>query len=408
MEQSIQETECNTENFDEKHQTFDNFDDMGLSDNLLRGIYAYGYEKPSYIQMKAIVPMATGRDVIAQAQSGTGKTATFLIGTLQWLISRRERQGRKSETEHSRNPNVLVIAPTRELAQQIYTVCNHLSKYIDINTHCAIGGTKVYDDIRALEQGLDVVIGTPGRILHLLTKNYLPTKSIQTIVLDEVDEIFSTGFKEQIYDIFQYLPNECQVGLFSATMQPMTLELSNKILRNPVKVFVKNEAVTLQGISQFYIDVKKEYYKFDTLLDIYDKLTVSQTIIYLNSKRQAETLAENLKKNGHSVSCIHSNLTQAERNEVIREYRRGDSRILIATDIIARGIDVQQVSIVINYDLPRDKDTYIHRIGRSGRFGRKGVAINLVSSQDYDMLQSIERYYATEIREMPLQIDAFL
>tara|TARA_B110000285_G_scaffold164887_1_gene184177 strand:+ start:346 stop:1542 length:1197 start_codon:yes stop_codon:yes gene_type:complete len=384
---------------DDGSEEFKSFDDMELDDCLLRGIYAYGFEKPSYIQMRAIVPFSRGRDLIAQAQSGTGKTATFLIGVLQKI---HKEVGKKTK------PQAIIVAPTRELAQQIFMVCNHLSKYMKVLSHCAIGGTSVYDDIRSLEKGVHIVIGTPGRILHLCSKKYLDTGSVKTIILDEVDEIFSTGFKDQIYDIFQFLPEECQVGLFSATMQDVTLELSKKILRNPVKVFVKNEEVTLQGISQFYIDVKKDYYKFETLLDIYDKLTISQTIIYLNSKKQAEILSENLEKNGHSVSCIHSNLSQKERESVIKAYRRGESRILIATDIIARGIDVQQVSIVINYDLPREKDTYIHRIGRSGRFGRKGIAINLVSSSDYEMLQTIEKYYATEISEMPLNIDHYL
>jgi len=390
-EQMTQHTEDTAE-----IKEYRSFDDMDLHDNLLRGIYAYGYERPSSIQMKAIVPVIQRRDIIAQAQSGTGKTATFLIGSLQQI---------DTSTKHTQ---VVVIAPTRELALQILSVCTELSRYMDIQAHCAIGGTSIYNDIRQLEKGAHIVIGTPGRILHLSSKGILKLNNIKSIILDEVDEIFSTGFKDQVYDIFQYFPEECQVGLFSATMQESTLEISRKILRNPIKVFVKNDDVTLHGISQFYIDVKKEYYKFDTLLDIYDKLTISQAIIYLNSKKKAELVREKLVENGHSVSCIHGDLSQKERNDVIKDYRRGVSRILIATDIIARGIDVQQVSIVINYDLPYDKDVYIHRIGRSGRFGRKGIAINLVSEKEYQTLQTIENYYSTEISEMPMNIESYL
>ena len=260
---------------------------------------------------------------------------------------------------------------------------------------CAIGGYSISNNLEKLyKENVHMIVGTPGRILHLCKKGMI-MKNIKTIILDEVDEMFSIGFKEQIYDIFQFLPNDCQVGLFSATMQCNTLELSERILRNPVKVFVKDCEITLDGISQFYIDVKNEQWKFDTLLDIYDKLSISQTMIYTNSKKKADKLRYNLEKEGHIVECIHSDMTQKERNSILNDYRCGKSRILITTDILSRGIDIQQVSIVINYDLPKHKEVYIHRIGRSGRFGRKGIAINLISSRENKQLNNIENFYST-------------
>lgn len=380
------------------NQVVETFDDMGLHDNILRGIYAYGFEVPSQIQKKAIIPVIKGRDILAQAQSGTGKTATFLIGTLQRIF----------DSMPSDEISTIIVAPTRELAQQIFTVCNELTTYTDINSMCAIGGYSISNNLEKLyKENVHLVIGTPGRILHLCKKG-MNMKNIKTIILDEVDEMFSIGFKDQIYDIFQYLPNDCQVGLFSATLQCNTLELSKKILRDPVKVFVKDCEVTLDGISQFYIDVKQEQWKFDTLLDIYDKLSISQTMIYTNSKKKADKLRYNLEKEGHIVECIHSDMSQKERNSILNDYRCGKSRILITTDILSRGIDIQQVSIVINYDLPAHKEVYIHRIGRSGRFGRKGIAINLISSREYKQLNNIENFYETEIREMPNDISSFI
>ena len=288
------------------------------------------------------------------------------------------------------------------------TVCNELTIYTEINAMCAIGGYSISNNLEKLyKENVHMIVGTPGRILHLCKKGMI-MKNIKTIILDEVGEMFSIGFKEQIYDIFQFLPNDCQVGLFSATMQCNTLELSERILRNPVKVFVKDCEITLDGISQFYIDVKNEQWKFDTLLDIYDKLSISQTMIYTNSKKKADKLRYNLEKEGHIVECIHSDMTQKERNSILNDYRCGKSRILITTDILSRGIDIQQVSIVINYDLPKHKEVYIHRIGRSGRFGRKGIAINLISSREYKQLNNIENFYSTEIREMPNDISSFV
>lgn len=377
---------------------YDSFDSMGISAPLLRGIYAYGFEHPSTIQQRAIVPMSKGKDILAQSQSGTGKTATFLIGSLMQVTS-----------DYAEYPQILIITPTRELALQIQNVSNALSNYTGTKCSVLIGGCNVRDDIHKLRNEVNhVIVGTPGRILHLLEKKYLELKELKCVVLDEVDKMLSIGFEEQIKDIFNYVSKECQVAMFSATFSEHTKKVGRQILNNPVQIFVKNAEVTLDGISQFYINVQKEDYKVETLLDIYDKLSISQTIIYVNSKKQADYLSNELCREGHAVSCLHGDLDQHERNRILNEYRAGIARILIATDIIARGIDIQQVSIVINYDLPLQKETYIHRIGRSGRFGRKGVAINLITRFDSQKLQEIEDYYRTEISEMPIDISDFI
>lgn len=397
MRHEVNENENDNETFEEVTK-YDSFDTMGIDNELLRGIYAHGFEHPSMIQQRGIVPMSSGRDILAQSQSGTGKTATFLIGSLMQLTS-----------EYTDNPHILIMTPTRELALQIKTVADALGHYKKTKCNVLIGGSSVQNDINMLRNDVNhIVVGTPGRILHLLSKKYLSLQDLKCMVLDEVDEMLSIGFEQQIKDIFEYVATDCQIAMFSATMSDSTKKIARRILNNPVQIFVKNDEVTLEGISQFFINVQKEDYKLPTLLDIYDKLSISQTIIYINSKKKADWLHEELNKEGHAVSCLHGDMDQKERNQILNDYRSGISRILIATDIISRGIDIQQVSIVINYDLPIQKETYIHRIGRSGRFGRKGVAINLISYYDKQKLKSIEEFYATEIAEMPLDITDYI
>ncbi|GJC80013.1 ATP-dependent RNA helicase eIF4A [Colletotrichum spaethianum] len=288
-------------NYDE---TVDSFDDMNLKSELLRGVYAYGFERPSAIQQRAIMPVIKGHDVIAQAQSGTGKTATFSISVLQ-----------KIDT-NVKACQALILAPTRELAQQIQKVVVAIGDFMNIECHACIGGTSVRDDMKALQDGPQVVVGTPGRVHDMIQRRFLKTDSMKMFVLDEADEMLSRGFTEQIYDIFQLLPQSTQVVLLSATMPQDVLE----------------------------------------------------------------------------------------RDLIMKEFRSGSSRVLIATDLLARGIDVQQVSLVINYDLPANRENYIHRIGRGGRFGRKGVAINFVTAEDVRMMREIEQFYSTQIEEMPMNV----
>jgi len=370
----------------------DNFDDMNLKEELLRGVFAYGFEKPSAIQQRAILPVIKGHDVIAQAQSGTGKTATFSISILQSIdISIRKCQA-------------LVLSPTRELAQQIQKVVLALGDYMDCKCHACIGGTNVRDDMKILEAGVHVVVGTPGRVWDMINRRALNTENIKMFVLDEADEMLSRGFKDQIYEVFQLLPPQTQVVLLSATMPPDVLEVTKNFMRDPIRILVKRDELTLEGIKQFYVSVEKEEWKLDTLCDLYETVTITQAIIFCNTRRKVDWLTEKMQSREFTVSAMHGEMTQAEREIIMREFRSGSSRVLITTDLLARGIDVQQISLVINYDLPANRENYIHRIGRGGRFGRKGVAINFVTNDDVRMLRDIEQFYNTQIEEMPMNI----
>jgi len=380
-----------------KIEIFESFDDMGLKEQLLRGIYAYGFERPSMIQQKAVVPLVKGTDLIAQAQSGTGKTATFTIGTLQQIdVTKAKVQA-------------LILAPTRELAEQIHKVVVALGDFLEIKSHVLIGGRSVREDMSILESGpgVHVVVGTPGRVFDMLRRGILRPDNIKIFILDEADEMLSRGFKDQIYDIFQMLPPKIQIGLFSATMPNEALEITNKFMHNPVQILVKTEELTLEGIKQFYIYVEREDWKLDTLCDLYESINITQAVIFCNSKRKVDWLTSKLQSRDFTVSSTHGDIQQNERHVIMSEFRTGSSRVLITTDLLARGIDVQQVSLVINYDLPHNLENYLHRIGRGGRFGRKGVAINFVTQQDVKLLKEIEEFYDTQIEEMPANITDF-
>lgn len=355
----------------------------------MTGIYAYGYESPSSIQQRAILPITEGRDVLAQAQSGTGKTATFTISALQRI------------DENEKSTQALILAPTRELALQIQKVVLAIGMHLNISVHASIGGTSTKDDIDALRAGAQIVVGTPGRVFDMIDRRFFKTDKVKMFILDEADEMLSSGFKEQIYNIFRLLPETTQVVLLSATMPKDVLEVTTKFMRNPVRILVKKDELTLEGIKQFYVNVEQEQYKLECLTDLYDSISVTQAVIFCNTRKKVEYLTEQLTANQFTVSAIHSDLSQQERDTIMEEFRTGSSRILISTDLLARGIDVQQVSLVINYDLPTNKENYIHRIGRGGRFGRKGVAINLVTERDVGLMREIEQFYSTQIAELP-------
>jgi translation initiation factor 4A len=369
----------------------ENFDDMNLREELLRGVYAYGFEKPSAIQQRAIVPCVKGHDVIAQAQSGTGKTATFSISILQQIDTKLAQC------------QALVLAPTRELAQQIQKVVIALGDYMGAQCPC-IGGTSVREDMRKLDAGQHIVVGTPGRVFDMISRKVLRTYDIKMFVLDEADEMLSRGFKDQIYDVFRHLNSNIQVVLLSATMPAEVLEVTTRFMREPIRILVKKEELTLEGIRQFYVSVEREEWKLDTLCDLYETLTITQAVIFCNTRRKVDWLTEKMHQRDFTVSAMHGDMDQKERDVIMREFRSGSSRVLITTDLLARGIDVQQVSLVINYDLPTNRENYIHRIGRGGRFGRKGVAINFVTDDDKRTLNDIEKFYNTRIDEMPMNV----
>jgi len=275
---------------------------------------------------------------------------------------------------------------------------------MNVHTHACIGGKQVGDDLKKLGQGQHIVSGTPGRVLDVIKRRNLATRNVKMLILDEADELMTKGFKEQIYEIYRQLPSTVQVVVVSATLTREVLEMTQKFTTDPVKILVKKEDVTLEGIKQYHIQCEKEEWKFDTLCDLYDSLTITQAVIFCNTKAKVTWLADQLRRANFAVVAMHGDMKQDERDLIMSDFRSGNSRVLISTDVWARGIDVQQVSLVINYDLPIDKENYVHRIGRSGRFGRKGVAINLITKDDVSGLKELERYYKIRIREMPLDL----
>ena len=370
------------------------FDDLNLRESLLRGIYAYGFEVPSTIQKKAIPKLLTGRDTIAQAQSGTGKTATFSIAILESI----------EPTAHE--TQAIVLEPTRELAEQTANVLKDFAgpHMHDVTVQLLIGGRRTRLDKAALQNGPQVVVGTPGRVMHMIREGYLRMEKCSIFCLDEADQLLSFGFKEQVYDIFQYVPEKAQVALVSATMPVEVLQLTEKFMREPHRILLEKEEVALEGIQQFEIALDTETQKYGTLCDVFSLLTVGSSIIFCNTRRQVEQLHEAMKEDKFPVTKIHGEMAQEERDLALAEFRMGASRVLISTDVLAKGIDVQSVGVVVNYNLPREREFYIHRIGRAGRFGRRGVAISLATVQDLKFLRGIETHYRTVIEPMPMSL----
>jgi translation initiation factor 4A len=395
----LSENENNTENFEIR-----NWDDMDLKHELLRGIFAYGFEIPSEIQKKAILPIISGKDVIAQAQSGSGKTGSFSIGILQKIdISISKTQA-------------LILAPTHELAKQIAVVIQTLGSFLSSENNpklivkTLLGGTSIRDDIQEMNENVPhVVVGCVGRVFDMLSKGHIIGQEINMFVLDEADEMLSKGFGENIRDMFQmFFRDNIQVVLFSATIPPEILKITNQFMRDPVKIIMKAEDLNLKCIQQYYVAVQNDFIKFQVLKDLFSAISVSKCIIYCNSVRRVQELFFSMSKEGFSVVSIHSSMDKAERENVFSQFRYGDIRVLISSDITARGIDIQQVSTVINFDIPRCVHNYLHRIGRSGRWGRKGFAINLVTKQDIPDIHAIEKHYAITIDELPLNFNTLI
>ena len=357
---------------------------------LLRGVYSYGFEKPSPIQRKAIKPMFDKKDLIAQAQSGTGKTGCFTIGTLQLIDTTKNV------------PQALLLSPTRELAVQTKNVIDAIgSQFKNLRTQLLVGGTSTETDIsRLYENPPQIIIGCPGRVHDMIKRKKLPTKDMLLLVMDEADELLSTGFKDQVFNIFQCMPSNIQVALFSATMPIELNQLTNKFMRDPVRILVKAEQLTLDGINQYFVALQNDDQKYETLKDIYGTLSVSQCIIYCNSVKRVSDLYEAMQTDNFPVCQIHSSMEKEERMKTYNEFKEGKHRVLISTNVTARGLDVQQVSTVINFDVPNCVHTYLHRIGRSGRWGRKGVGINFVTPRDSRKIGEIEQHYSIRISEL--------
>jgi translation initiation factor 4A len=364
------------------------WDDLNISDNLLRGIYSYGFESPSEIQKNAIMPIIEGRDLIAQAQSGTGKTGAFTIGTLQSLVIEKGTQA-------------LILAPTHELVKQIADVCTSLgSKIENLRVKTAIGGYSLREDINYYRHTKPhIVVGSTGRVLDLISRGCIETHQIKLVVMDEADEMLSSGFKQDVYKIFQCLNENIQIAMFSATLPEDVLNITEKFMRNPAKIIVQPEKLNVEGIEQFFIAVNNDEEKYGMIKKLFSTMVISQCIIYVNSVKRVVDLNNSLCCEGYTVSSIHGSMTKQERDDSFLDFKSGKSRLLISSNITARGIDIQQVGVVVNLDISQDVSTYLHRIGRSGRHGRKGVAINLVTRKDVGLLKQIEKFYNISINE---------
>jgi superfamily II DNA/RNA helicase len=335
------------------------------------------------------VSMSARRDTIVQAQSGTGKTGTFSIAALQIVNS------------SVRSPQVLLMSPTRELAQQTFLVLTSIGLYLpSIRSHLFIGGKQTSDDLKALREGVHIAIGTPGRVVALIDRRQMNVEAMKLVVLDEADELLKQGFQDSMRFIFRTIPSTTQLCLCSATIPQEIIDLSSKFLRDPVQILVPPEKVTLEGINQYYVHVEQRE-KYDVLCDLFNGLSLQQTIVYCNSRRTVEWLTTEMRKDDHVVSSIHADLEPAQRSAIMHDFRATKSRVLISTDLTARGIDVQGVSLVVNFEIPRDRECYIHRIGRSGRHGRKGTAINFISPAEVADMQEIEKFWKTSVQELP-------
>ena len=389
-------TNTNPEDSSYTPKEFDKWEDLEgvISEELMRGIYAYGFDTPSLIQRKALLTIFDKKDIIAQAQSGTGKTGVFTIGVLQ-----------KVDTEVNKT-QAMILAPTRELAKQIYDVITSIGSMIkNIRFHLLIGGTSTDEDAHQLKTIMPhIIVGCPGRVYDMMRRNHINSKDINLLVLDEADEMLSVGFKDQIYNIFQYLSADIQVGLFSATMPNELQSLTDKFMRNPVRILVKSEMLTLEGIKQYYVALNDDNQKYATLKDIFNIISMSQCIIYCNSIKRVMDLTDAMINDGFPVCCIHSNMDKSKRDEAYTDFKAGKHRVLISSNVTSRGIDVQQVRTVLNFDLPKCIFNYLHRIGRSGRWGRKGTAINFVTRWDIKTMKDIERHYHTIVDELPSNI----
>ena len=304
----------------------------------------------------------------------------------------------------------LIISPTRELSEQIYNVALNLSKFTNLNIIKCVGGTDINETRNNIGKA-NLIIGTIGRIYHMIKENKVNLNKLKICVFDEADELLSTGINNKIKYILDLLPINIQNILISATMSINVFNFSKEYMHDPIKILLKNNEIMIELISQFYLDVEVEENKFDTLLDLYNIISTSQTIIFCNTINKIQWLETNFINNNFTASTIHSNMLQMERDEIIQKFRSGNIRILITTDLLSRGIDIYDVNMVINYDLPITKECYVHRIGRTGRFNKKGIAITFVKLQDNSdvkIFNKLKNYYKIDIKEMPPDINSYL
>lgn len=401
MMSNSQNNELNTNKYCEQEPNLNiiqTFEEGNLKEALLRGIYSYGWEKPSSIQQKGIPAIMTGIDVIMQAQSGMGKTGTFSTSVLQRI------------DENKPEVQAIILLPTRELADQVYKVIQAIGDYLKLNFIKCVGSTRIKDTLSYADRGT-ILVGTPGKICAVLSRQLIKSQpfNLKMLVIDEFDKMLEEDFIPTIKEIFSFINKDTQVVLSSATVSEPILEITRNFMRDPITISIKEEELSLDGIKQFYVDCVKEEWKFETIMDLYNTIVIAQSIVFVNSKRKCKMLEEAFKSRDFTVKSIHGDIDQQERDTIMNEFRSARIRVLLSTDLMARGIDVPGVTLVINYDLPVDNAQYIHRIGRTGRYGKKGCAINLIGSgYDKKILQSIEDHYQTTIGELPSNYSTFI
>ncbi|RID70925.1 hypothetical protein BRARA_C02900 [Brassica rapa] len=367
------------------------FEDYFLKRELLMGIYEKGFERPSPIQEESIPIALTGRDILARAKNGTGKTAAFCIPVLEKI------------DQDNNVIQAVIIVPTRELALQTSQVCKELGKHLKIQVMVTTGGTSLKDDIMRLYQPVHLLVGTPGRILDLTKKGVCVLKDCSVLAMDEADKLLSQEFQPSVEHLISFLPQNRQILMFSATFPVTVKYFKDRFLTNPYIINLMDE-LTLKGITQFYAFVE-ERQKIHCLNTLFSKLQINQSIIFCNSVNRVELLAKKITELGYSCFYIHAKMLQDHRNRVFHDFRNGACRNLVCTDLFTRGIDIQAVNVVINFDFPKNAETYLHRVGRSGRFGHLGLAVNLITYEDRFNLYRIEQELGTEIKQIPPHID---
>jgi ATP-dependent RNA helicase len=368
--------------------TYSTWAEMGLRPALLGLIEQLGWSKPSPVQSRAIVPISMGRSILVQSQNGTGKTATFVIGALQRLPS-------------SKSTELLVVSPTRELALQSESTLRSLGASV----RSCIGGNSLGDDVRALRHSIHAISGTPGRVLQLIREHHIDSTAVRCVVLDEADEML-TSFKRTIYDILS-LTRSAQLIVVTATVSEDVIELCTAFMPDGLRLVVPRDDLTISNVAQFVVRVASEEWKFDALRDLYQSVAIERAVIFVNTRDKGEWLADQMRASAFTVALAHGQLAMAEREKIAEEFRAGETRVIIATDVWARGIDVRNITLVINFDIPTQCETYLHRIGRSGRFGRKGIAITFSAGEsDEKKLRKLQKFYSSTIAPLPSDLDS--
>lgn len=373
------------------------FNELGLDENILKAIDTMGFEEPSRIQAEVIPVLLEGHDVIGQAQTGTGKTLAFGAP----ILSRLEREDGKV--------NSIILTPTRELAIQVNDEMNRIAKFTKVKLLPVYGGQPIDRQISALRRGIDIVVGTPGRVLDLIKRKVLNLGSVRFLVLDEADEMLNMGFIDDIEEIIKSTNEDRQTMLFSATMPAEIKKLAKRYMKPETKhiAILKNQ-MTVASVAQYYYEVKNKE-RFESLCRILDVDEPTSAIIFCKTKRGVDELVEGLQGRGYSAEGMHGDMNQNQRINTLRKFKEGSVEFLIATDVAARGIDVENVTHVINYDLPQEVESYVHRIGRTGRANREGVAYTLVTAREYMSLKAIEKVTKSKIkrREIPTVDEIF-